>query len=208
MNTLNETGLFVVVDGPNGVGKSSIVELIQHILECAGVKAITTREPTASPLGQWIRTNQGSVQGRTLACLVAANRYEHIESIIAPALASNTVVLTDRYVTSSFVYQIVDGVSPDFVWAVNEACLAPDITICLLAEPELIEKRMSSRVTRSRFEEAISPHDECALYRQACDYLRTRGWTVEVQDNTDGSAADIAQYIADRIIRLMADHNG
>ena len=208
MNTGTYTGFFAVIEGPNGVGKSSIVELIKQTLECGGTNTITTREPTESALGQWIRTNQGNVQGRTLACLVAANRYEHIESIIFPALECNTVVLTDRYLASSLVYQIADGVHRDFVWAVNSACLVPDMTICLLASPELIAKRMANRPTRTRFEQSISPHEECALYSQACEYLQERGWQVEVQENSDGNAAVIAKLIADRILRIRADRNG
>ncbi len=202
MSRSSTKGIFIAIEGPNGVGKTTLVESIKRYLHDIGCNVLTTKEPTDSELGRWIRRNQGEVEGRTLACLVAANRYEHIESVIQPALERNAVVLTDRYLASSFVYQISDGVPHEFVWAVNSQCLTADLTICILAAPGSISKRLAGRPALTRFERSISPEQETSLYRQACEFLQANGWPVEVYDNDDECVDQIAMEVAAKIVHM------
>lgn len=207
MSETISSGLFAVIEGPNGVGKTTLLNLIRDRLLDAGCSVLTSKEPTESALGLWIRANQGEVGGRTLACLVAANRYEHIESVVQPALERNTIVLTDRYLTSSFVYQIADGVPRAFVWALNSQCLVPDLTVCLFASPKSISGRMAGRPTLTRFEQSISPETEACLYRQACEYLQANGWLVEVCHNEDGYAEKIAAEVVGKLLHMRVLKN-
>ncbi len=208
MQSFDIPGSLIAVDGPNGVGKTTLIEIIATNLQLAGYKVLKTKEPTASELGRWIREKQNSVRGRSLACLVAANRYEHIESVIQPALANGLMVLTDRYLASSFVYQISDDVSSEFVWAVNSQSNVADLTICLFAEKDAILKRRAGRKTPSRFEIFLSPAQEILLYRNACKELRKYGWVVVEYLNDDGCAETIGKEIADIIIQKRSTKNG
>ncbi|MCF6291619.1 MAG: dTMP kinase [Desulfobacterales bacterium] len=207
MNTDSTQGILIAIDGPNGVGKTTLVESVRCLLRDAACEVLTTGEPTDSALGRWIRANHGEVRGNALACLVAANRYEHLEDVIQPALARNVIVLTDRYVMSSFVYQVMDGVSPEFVWALNSRCRPADLSICLSARRSSIAKRMSERPTLTRFEASASPEEEGQLYRQACELLRGNGWSVETTANKDGHADQIALEVAERILHMRAGGN-
>src|SRR5690606_30541650 len=90
-------GLFVSVDGPGGVGKSTLVAEIATALDRAGVPMRVTVEPTRTPLGDLLRHGTDTYQGMALACLVAGDRHHHIDSEIMPALAAGRVVVSDRY---------------------------------------------------------------------------------------------------------------
>ena len=81
MNETNKRkGIFVTFDGPNGVGKSSLVNRVADILIATGVDALKTAEPTNSSLGKFIKVNEENYDGRILGYLVAAGRYFHLES--------------------------------------------------------------------------------------------------------------------------------
>ena len=82
----NQKGVFVTFDGPNGVGKSSLIGRVTNLLNEAGIDAIRTAEPTNSSLGKFIRANEENYQGKPLAYLVSADRYYHLEKEILPAL--------------------------------------------------------------------------------------------------------------------------
>ena len=79
-------GYFIAVDGPNGVGKSTLIEAIKNKLEVLGYAVYITREPTDTKLGNFLREFAEKHSGISLACLVAADRYEHMTNEIIPAL--------------------------------------------------------------------------------------------------------------------------
>ena len=71
-------GYFIAVDGPNGVGKSTLIAAIKNKLEILGYDVYVTREPTDTKLGNFLREFAEQHSGVSLACMVAADRYEHI----------------------------------------------------------------------------------------------------------------------------------
>lgn len=172
----SQTGLFVTVDGPNAVGKSSLVSAITLRLLSRGLDVLQTGEPTSSALGKLVREAEEYLAGRALACLVAADRYAHLAEEVRPALADGKVVLCDRYVESSFVLQALDGVEADFIWAVNSHVLVPDLSIVVNASPRTLDKRLSCRPSLSRFERTNTREQELALYQQAIAYLEPHGF--------------------------------
>src|SRR6266550_6007970 len=99
------SGLFVAIDGPNGVGKSTLLEIMVRSLRQRGLGVHKTQEVTETKLGKFIRGSGKMYRGKTLALLIAADRQNHIERDIAPALESHDIVITDRYVGSSLVFQ-------------------------------------------------------------------------------------------------------
>ena len=100
--------------GPNGVGKSATIERLKNILETQGKSVYTTKEPTETNLGQFVRNYAESNVGIELACLVAADRYSHLINEILPQLQKGKIVITDRYFLSSLILQRMDNVDLDY----------------------------------------------------------------------------------------------
>ena len=103
-------GVFITFEGIDGSGKTLMHRLIAADLRAAGYEVQTTREPGGSELGRSIRrllldSAVGDVDARTETLLYAADRALHVEKVIKPALAAGKIVLSDRYIDSSFAYQ-------------------------------------------------------------------------------------------------------
>ena len=94
----NDTkGFLVAIDWPNGVGKSTFIEEIKIKLESENYEIYVTREPTNTDLGNYTRKFAEHHSGISLACLVAADRYEHIWTEILSELIKGKIVITDIY---------------------------------------------------------------------------------------------------------------
>lgn len=148
----NSGGFFVAVDGPNGAGKSTLIEAIKDKMESLGYIVYTTCEPTDTKLGVFIREFAENHSGISLACLVASDRYEHISNEIVPELKKGRLVITDRYVLSSLIFQRMDGVSNDFVININSEILKPDLQLAVYTDEGILQKRLDERVKLTRFE--------------------------------------------------------
>ncbi|MEU8758561.1 dTMP kinase [Streptomyces sp. NPDC048659] len=193
-------GVFVSLDGPSAVGKSTTVAELGRLLVGRGDSVFTTAEPSTSELGEFTRAKANHIHGRALACLVAANRYEHIEVELEPLLSAGQTVVCDRYLASSLVLQQLDGVPEPFVLALNRHILLPDLAVILTAEPETIAARLAARGKRHRFhDDPTGPAREVGLYRDAAQTLMTLGVEVLVLDSTDTTPTDVAKRIADAL---------
>ena len=145
-------GKLIAIDGPNGVGKSTIITKLKNKLESQGALVYITKEPTNTDMGNFIREYAEMCEGISLACLVAANRYEHINQEIIPQLQEGKIVITDRYILSSLILQRMDGVDVNFICNINAEILKPDLQVAIFAEEEIIQKRLSERKLLIRFE--------------------------------------------------------
>lgn len=193
-------GVFVTVDGPSAVGKSTTVAELCGLLTRRGGSVHTTAEPSTSELGEFTRANANRIHGRALACLVAANRYEHIGAELDPILMSGATVICDRYLASSLVLQQLDGVPEPFVLALNQHVLMPDLAVILTAAPASIAARLAERGKRHRFhDDPTGPTREVELYREAARTLMALGINVLVCDSTTVTPTDVAKRIADAI---------
>lgn len=133
-----QKSLFVTFEGPNGVGKTTVIKDVAQKLGVLGYSVLRTKEPTGSSLGDFLRNAEELYGKETLACIAAADRYFHIEKEIAPALAVGRIVLSDRYVESSLVLQRLDGCSLEFIWSINSQILVPDLSIIFFADPAIL----------------------------------------------------------------------
>ncbi len=195
-------GLFVTFDGPNGVGKSSILRGVANQLMQIGFNIFETKEPTLSPLGQFVRNAEEVYKGRTLACLVAADRYFHIDHEILPALSEGKVVLSDRYIESSLVLQRLDDVEITFIWSLNSQIYVPDMSIILTARPEILDQRLVQRTQYSRFEKSKSRAEELKFYQEAAKFLSQRGFNVLFLENDVTPLARNVEQIVQKILTL------
>ena len=136
--------MFITFEGPEGAGKSTLVAEIAQRFRDAGRDVVMTREPGAGDFGARIREillHGDDMSARAELFLFLADRAQHVATLIRPALAENRLVLCDRYVDSTFVYQgLARGLEADFVKAANLFAtegLMPHRTILLDVEPEL-----------------------------------------------------------------------
>lgn len=138
---MTSRGFFISFEGGEGCGKTTqIQKLANHIENISTISFVVTREPGGVPAAELIRdilVNGDAKTWRptTEGLLMCAARHEHVEQIIRPALIQNKLVISDRFIDSTTVYQgIVGGVSADAIAAMNEiACgdIFPDVTIIL-----------------------------------------------------------------------------
>lgn len=196
-------GLFVTFEGPNGVGKSTLMDEVVAQLRKKKLKTLKTKEPTQSSLGQFIRSAEELYQGRPLACLVAADRYFHLENEILPALDNGKVVISDRYVESSLVLQRFDGLKIEDIWTLNQKICVPDLSIILTASPETLNQRLKDRVRKSRFERTESRAQELRYYLEAGEFLKQQGFNVIFIENDSILIEENVGFIVQQILSLM-----
>lgn len=115
---------FIAVEGPHGVGKSTIAELLAlRLAETAPVRL--TAEPTDPPLGRLLRCEEWTLSGRSLALAVAGDRYAHIDDEIIPQLNAGRHVVTDGYVQSSLCSAVWTVWSWQRCGATTHSCCLP-----------------------------------------------------------------------------------
>jgi dTMP kinase len=142
---------FVAVEGIDGSGKSTVIELLAEMLP----RVYVTKEPSGGPIGRLIREwalRGGSIDPHVDVLLFAADRIEHYRREIEPKLRENFLVITERYVESSIAYQGAAGVSIEFVKYVNSLVPRPDLTIILDVDPEIAVARIAQRGGVEKFE--------------------------------------------------------
>jgi dTMP kinase len=195
------SSLFIAIEGPNGVGKSTIAELLADRLAETGPYGVhLTSEPTRTPLGQLLRRSEDVVHGRALALALAADRAAHVETEIIPRLDDGLHVVTDRYVQSSLVLQRIDGLDLSEIWSYNRYVL-PAISVYLEDQPDVIAARLARRPARTRLETIGSPDKELRLYREAAKYLRRHDWRQHVVDCHDQTPEQVVAAILDLLSR-------
>ncbi len=138
------TGLFVVFEGGDGVGKSTQVNFLVAWLTAQGIDHVITRQPGGTRLGAKLRSllldpAYPELSARTEALIYAADKAQHVDQVIRPELAAGKVVVCDRYVDSMIAYQgagrVLDMAEVTRVadWATGG--LRPDLTVLLDADP-------------------------------------------------------------------------
>jgi dTMP kinase len=182
-------GIFITLDGPSGVGKTTMAGRLADLLS-HGRRAVTaTAEPSTSAIGELARYGTHEYHGRTLSCLIAADRYHHVESVIEPALERREIVICDRYFPSSLVLDQMDSVPFDFIWSTYQGLRWPDLSIFLSADPEVCGQRAAARGNHSRFHQTdlAGRRQEAALFEKVASELARRGYPVIAHDISDQS---------------------
>ncbi len=160
-------GIFITLEGGEGSGKSTAINAIKDYYESLGRTVIVTREPGGIKISEQIRNiildvNNKEMTKETETLLYAAARVQHLQERIIPALEKGYVVLCDRYIDSSFVYQgLARGVGLEAVESANIFALShmPDITLFLDVRPEVGLERIKGRGKLDRLDlESIEFH--------------------------------------------------
>lgn len=197
---LKHKGIFISVDGPNAVGKGTYIDALYHALASKHTTYVT-KEPTATKLGRFAKTNEGGLSGLPYAFLIAADRCLHIETEILPRLENGEIIISDRYVESSFVLQKFDGVSYEAIWALNSKFIIPNLSILLLADQNIISQRLSQRTELSAFEKRMTRQDELVYYSDAKEFLIAKGYNYLVQQNN--TTSDLETNVHEAILKIQ-----
>ncbi len=170
-------GLFVVLEGPEGAGKSTLARALSALLaaEAGEDRVVLTREPGGTPTSDAVRDvlldTRFDMAPLTEFLLYSASRAQHVEQVIRPALDAGKAVICDRFSGSSVAYQGAGrGVDAAFVRELNarvsQGCI-PDLTILVDIDPELGLQRIASRGRPDRLESA-----DLAFHRRVAESFR------------------------------------
>ena len=148
MKKLSKKGIFICIEGLDGCGKTTQAKLLAKKLRKSH-NAFYTAEPSRGEIGTFIRKcclyGEKRLSTVVEALLFAADRVEHVESEVLPALYEGRLVISDRYVYSSLAYQGAAGLSLDWIEKVNEHALKPDLAIFIDAELKTVMNRLKSK---------------------------------------------------------------
>lgn len=145
MKSMSKQGIFITLEGGEGAGKTTAIRLLQQSLEACGKQVMVTREPGGILIAERIRevildTKHTAMDARTEALLYTAARRQHLAEKVLPALERGEVIICDRFVDSSLVYQgYARGLGMDAVWEINQFAIQdvmPDLTFWLDIDPE------------------------------------------------------------------------
>jgi dTMP kinase len=201
------SGVFVCFEGGDGAGKSTQSRALATSLEERGFHTLLTFEPGDTPVGKEVRRivldpATGELSDRTEVLLYAADKAEHVDTVVLPALARGEVVITDRYVDSTLAYQ---GVGRTLVagevelvarWATRD--LRPHLTVVLDVDPEHGFGRFAER---DRIEgESPEFHERV---RAAFVEMATADPDHYLVIDAGRSAADIADEVLARVEPLL-----
>ncbi len=164
MTVANAAGLWVTLEGGDGSGKTTQAALLEEWITARGRTVVRTREPGGTEVGVLIRDivlhHRGEIAARAEALLYAADRAQHVEMLVRPALERGEVVIQDRYLDSSVAYQgagrVLDAgeIRELSLWATGGAL--PDLTVLLDLDPA---------VARNRLDAADKPFDRLEAER-------------------------------------------
>ncbi|KAB2639538.1 MAG: dTMP kinase [Verrucomicrobia bacterium] len=153
-------GTFIVIEGIDGTGKSTQVQLLAAWFAAQGREVLTSREPTDGPWGKKLRDSAASgrlAPAEELECFLK-DRRQHVDEVIAPALAAGKVVILDRYYFSTMAYQGARGFDPAEIRRLNEVFAPlPDLLLILDLAVSSAHQRIGSRGdTANEFEQRES----------------------------------------------------
>ncbi len=177
------TGRFVVLEGGDGSGKSTQLRGLAGWLRDQGIEVVETFEPGATEAGAAMRElllhRPDPLAPVAEALLMAADRAQHVATVIGPALARGAWVVSDRFLPSSLVYQgVVRGLGVDAVAEINRLAVGdvqPDLVVLLDVGDAVAETRRGSETDKLEAEGAAFHAKVRAAYR---DLAPARGWVV------------------------------
>ena len=206
----NSPGRFITLEGGEGAGKSSQIQVVKDYLEARGIDVIVTREPGGTPVGQEIRNllvsgdkDKWSPLSETL--LILADRAAHLERVIRPALADGKYVVCDRFFDSTRAYQgIAGGLGLEVIHNLQQPVLVttlPDVTLLLDIDPEKGLSRAQERGGDLRFESKTLAYHQ-TLRQAFLDFAKQepeRMVVIDADRDIEAVSTDIITVLGERL---------
>ncbi|NPC94923.1 dTMP kinase [Bacillus sp. WMMC1349] len=202
------SGLFITLEGPEGAGKTTILQAVTQQLTKNGYPVLATREPGGIEIAEQIREvilnpNNTDMDPKTEALLYAAARSQHLVEKVQPALKKGKIVLCDRFIDSSLAYQgYARGLGIDEVLSINQFAIGemmPHITIYFAIDPEEGMKRIHVNDSREKnrldLEQIDFHHRVLQGYQEVMDRFPKRFRTVDASQPIDHVVKDVYEMI-------------
>ncbi|MDX6225944.1 MAG: dTMP kinase, partial [Frankiales bacterium] len=213
---IRHPGLFLAFEGGDGAGKSTQVRLLAEWLQTRGVEVLTTREPGGTGTGRAIRAllldPTTALSPRSEALLYAADRADHVSSLVEPGLRRGAVVITDRYVDSSLAYQ---GAGRELAqrevrqlstWATGG--LVPDLTVVLDLPADVGLSRAGGSPDRLEAEPLAFHERVRAGFLALADREPGRYLVLDAQESPEQIAAAVRARVEPLLSRLLVPAKG
>jgi dTMP kinase len=195
MPQISQTGFFISFEGSEGCGKSTQIRLLVESLSAAGNTPFVVREPGGTPIGECIRhllkhsPEGGGMAPEAELLLFAASRAQLVRQEISPALQAGRIVISDRFLDSTTVYQgVARNIPAEIVESINRFAtgpILPDITFLLDMDPAEARRRLVGRSEgkRDRMEEQAPAFYE-AVRRGYLELAKTQRDRIYLLDAT------------------------
>ena len=208
--SIKNPGRFITLEGGEGAGKSTQIQVIKDYLQFRGNDVVVTREPGGTSEGQEIRNllvsgdkDKWSSLSETL--LILADRAAHLERVIRPALAEGKYVVCDRFFDSTRAYQgVAGGLGLDVIHNLQQPVLGttlPDITLLLDIDPEKGLRRAQERGGELRFESKTLAYHR-TLRNAFLDFAAQepdRIFVIDADRDVEAVSADILAIMDERL---------
>lgn len=200
------SGLFITMEGTDGSGKTTQINLLKDYFEEKGYNVVCVRDPGSTSISEKIREiiidkNNSEMWNVTEALLYAAARAQMVNQIITPALKNGSVVISDRFIDSSYVYQgYARGMGEKTITDINKYAvdgITPDITFFLRLSPEEGIERKKKQAELDRMEAQKQSFHKRVYdgYMRLAKNNRKRIKIVDAVDSIDEIHAKITGYI-------------
>ena len=204
-------GCFITVEGTDGSGKSTQIELLMKYLTDKGLDIVFSREPGGTEISEKIREiildiDNKNMTGTTEALLYAAARSQHVEEKIIPALEAGKIVICDRFVDSSIAYQgAARNLGADVIMQMNSFALhglMPDMTLFFDLSPEkgILRKKNERALDRLEAEKLDFHKRVYEGYRMLCKMYHDRIVPIDADRSVETVHKDVVEAI-DRLLK-------
>jgi dTMP kinase len=151
-------GSFIVFEGPDGSGTTRQSHFLAERMRTEGYDVLHTAEPTDGSFGAEVRSllhTEPMPPADSVQLLFCADRAQHVQELIEPALKSGKVVISDRYILSTLIYGVATGLDEQWLKDINRTFPSPDLTIITLPPLEVCLERLGTRESNDQFENAL-----------------------------------------------------
>ena len=203
ISNTKKQGVLIVFEGTDGTGKSTQLQLLDNALQKKGYSVIATREPTDGKHGQEIRQlykNRHKYSYKEELELFLADRKEHVDELLTPALERGEIILCDRYFLSTAAYQGAIGFDPETVLARNSFAPDPDLALLFQVPVDIGLTRITSGrgETLNDFEQAENLQKVAAIFATIeRPYIR--------KIDATGSIESVHQVVMKHVSTLLSD---
>ena len=191
-------GAFICIEGLDGCGKTTQAKLLAKKLRKSH-NAVYTAEPSRGKIGSYLRNSylygEKRLSSVLEALLFAADRIEHLENEVLPALREGRLVISDRYVYSSLAYQGAAGLSLEWIEKVNEHALKPDLAVFVDVDLETVMNRLKAKKSVMEKTETLEKVRDVYLKFVA------KGELVRIDGNR--GKAEVAEVLADVFLKFL-----
>ena len=203
-------GILITFEGPEGAGKTTILQHILPKLQANGVDIVATREPGGIRIAEAIREiilapENTAIDGKTELLLFAAARRQHLNEKVLPALSENKLVIIDRFIDSSVAYQgYARGIAVSDVEMINQFAtdgLMPDLTLYFDVDTDIgLSRVMSGNREINRLDlEAKEMHEKVrAGYKKIAEQNSDRITMIDASQPVEAVVADTLSVISRR----------